>query len=261
MNIEEYISSGNLELYVAGQLPPEEAREVETMAEKYPEVRREIEEIRQAVGVFAQGYSMPASEELLRKIHFSIREEENAAVVKKIKPEKSALPGINWQWIAIAAVICFLVSAGLNLLQYQELQTTDQKVQELTMQQNVMAEQLDRTSNQLKELGAPTIEVIDLKGLEKAPDYFARVYWNRDSRQVSFQINQLFTPEENQQFQLWAIVNEQPVDLGVFDNETGILKMKSLATTGNVSAFAVTLEPKGGSVNPTLTQMYLIGQV
>jgi anti-sigma-K factor RskA len=49
--------------------------------------------------------------------------------------------------------------------------------------------------------------------------------------------------------------------MGVFDvagDMTSLLKMK---TTGKASAFAVTLEPRGGSKNPTMEQMYVIGQI
>jgi anti-sigma-K factor RskA len=63
------------------------------------------------------------------------------------------------------------------------------------------------------------------------------------------------------QYQLWALVGGKPVDLGVFDSGadtlTNIKEMKSLASA---DAFAVTLEPRGGSVNPTMDQMMVIGK-
>ena len=51
----------------------------------------------------------------------------------------------------------------------------------------------------------------------------------------------------------------KPVDMGVFDFDVkGLLKMKSVA---NAATFAVTIEPKGGSVNPTLEAMQVAGNV
>lgn len=47
-NIKEYIESGILELYVLGEVSPEEAAEVEEMSRKHGEVRKEIELIRTA---------------------------------------------------------------------------------------------------------------------------------------------------------------------------------------------------------------------
>ena len=67
-------------------------------------------------------------------------------------------------------------------------------------------------------------------------------------------------PSEEQQYQLWAIVDGQPVDAGVFDIEKGNI-LQQLKTISNAQAFAVTLEKKGGSPTPTLAALFLIGNV
>ena len=41
------IQSGDLELYVMGMLPPEEAGKVETLAQLFPEIKQEIDAIAQ----------------------------------------------------------------------------------------------------------------------------------------------------------------------------------------------------------------------
>ncbi len=64
--------------------------------------------------------------------------------------------------------------------------------------------------------------------------------------------------QENQ-YQLWAIVDGKPVDAGVFDSTTaGLLKMKALA---GAAAFAVTIEPRGGKATPSLETLQVIGNV
>jgi anti-sigma-K factor RskA len=68
-------------------------------------------------------------------------------------------------------------------------------------------------------------------------------------------------PSSDLQYQLWAIVDGNPVDLGVFD----ILNEKELVTKDldlkKIQAFAVTLEKKGGSPSPNLEKLYVIGNV
>ena len=65
--------------------------------------------------------------------------------------------------------------------------------------------------------------------------------------------------EENQ-YQLWAIIDGAPVDAGVFNpGESNLLKMKNI--TSGAAAFAVTIEPKGGSENPSLETMQVVGEV
>lgn len=45
MNIEKYISSGVIEMYVMGSLPAEEAAELELLATSHPEIDAEIERV------------------------------------------------------------------------------------------------------------------------------------------------------------------------------------------------------------------------
>lgn len=69
----------------------------------------------------------------------------------------------------------------------------------------------------------------------------------------------------NQDYQLWYIGNSGPVAAGVFQVNTGgngAVEIRNLPHDLSViSAFAVTIEPKGGSTSPTLDQMVLLGKV
>jgi len=68
--------------------------------------------------------------------------------------------------------------------------------------------------------------------------------------------------DKNHQYQLWAIASGKPVDLGVFDNtETDSANIKAMKSIGVAQAFAVTIEPRGGSVNPTMDQMVAIASL
>ncbi len=58
--------------------------------------------------------------------------------------------------------------------------------------------------------------------------------------------------------QLWAIVEGKPVDAGMIDACSGLCKMKNIS---NASAFAITLEKRGGSPTPNLEQLQVIGNV
>ena len=67
--------------------------------------------------------------------------------------------------------------------------------------------------------------------------------------------------DKDHQYQLWALVGGKPIDLGVFDKSpkdtTDMKEMKSIASA---EAFAVTLEPRGGSINPTMNEMMVLGK-
>jgi anti-sigma-K factor RskA len=89
----------------------------------------------------------------------------------------------------------------------------------------------------------------------------ATIVWNPKNKEVYLAVNQLIEPPSGKQYQLWAIVDNQPVDLGVFDPDMKSYEMIRMKDVENASAFAVTLEKEGGSPVPTMEAMWLMGGV
>ncbi|MEJ0031715.1 MAG: anti-sigma factor [Bacteroidota bacterium] len=75
----------------------------------------------------------------------------------------------------------------------------------------------------------PAFQRVVMKGTPAAKEALATVYWNQTSQEVFLSVQNLKALAQDQQYQLWAIVDGKPVDMGVFDNTTALLKMK---TTG-----------------------------
>ena len=76
-------------------------------------------------------------------------------------------------------------------------------------------------------------------------------------------VNNLPAPTSGKQYQLWAILNGQPVDLGVIPNDIFVQKKALLLTMKNTigaQAFAITLEKMGGNPTPE-GQMYTLGNL
>jgi anti-sigma-K factor RskA len=109
----------------------------------------------------------------------------------------------------------------------------------------------------------PSFKVLKLQGTPKAPQSAMTLAWNSANKKVMVAMKGMKLPshDKNHQFQLWALVSGKPVDMGVFDapaaDTIGVKEMKAIASA---EAFAVTIEPVGGSVNPTMDQMVVIGK-
>jgi anti-sigma-K factor RskA len=71
-------------------------------------------------------------------------------------------------------------------------------------------------------------------------------------------IDGLPPPPDDHDYQVWAIVDGTPVDLGVLDSQLGIHRMRSIA---DATAFTVTIETLGGNPVPNLDRMVLLGEV
>jgi len=63
------------------------------------------------------------------------------------------------------------------------------------------------------------------------------------------------------QYQLWAMIDNQPIDLGIFEGGLveGLIKMKDIGMGATV--FTVTVEPRGGSETPSMETMQVAGNV
>jgi anti-sigma-K factor RskA len=66
--------------------------------------------------------------------------------------------------------------------------------------------------------------------------------------------------DNGHEYQLWALVDGKPVSLGVFGPNAKDA-VQQMETIEKAQAFAVTIEPTGGSVNPTMEKMVAMGGV
>ena len=95
--------------------------------------------------------------------------------------------------------------------------------------------------------------------MEKYFNLFAEVFWN-ENNQVFLNPKNLPAAPTGKQYQLWAIVDGKPVDMGMYDpnNKSLVQEMK---TVSKPQAFAITLEKEGGSPTPTMEEMYVMGPI
>lgn len=260
MNIQEYISSGALEAYVLGEVSEKEAQEVEQLAEQYPEVREEIAKIELTLEELAFASAVKPDEKVKETIFSQIPDAEPKMTV--MEP-----PVFNyWKYVAAAAVIISVVSSFLAVNYRDQWKQAQNQLSDLIAQNERVAEDYNTVNRKLEQIEQnlavitdPAYHKIALKGTDNAPDALAHLYWNPSSEDVYLDIRNLKTLSADNQYQLWAIIDGQPVDAGVFNaNEKGLLKMREIS---NASAFAITIEPKGGSTNPTMETMQVIGTV
>lgn len=265
MDIKEIIESGTLELYVMGALPPEETGEIDSLRQHHPELNSEIHRIEDAMLAYADSHSVkPASEmkeKIANQLQFSVSLDMESEMVDSIVIQ---MPGI-YKLAAAASVALIIALAGTTAYfgynyresQNQILSLRAEKSQLATEVKMVSAEK-EKISGELAVAAQPESKKILLNGLPISPDSKAVVYWNKTTGDTYINASTLPKVATERQFQLWAIVNGKPVDLGVIAFDTGFSAMKQIQ---NATAFAVTLEPRGGSASPTMDQMYVMGSI
>ncbi len=274
-----YIESGILELYVLGQLNDQEQAEVEAMAAQYPEVQQEIEAIEFAMEQYAVARAVQPTAGLDQKILATIEKVQQGATPVSDRHQAKVVPlqsgyesKIRTLRVALVACVALLIVSVIALFSaHSELGDARNEIASLSADR----EQFTSTVNYIKQDNADLHKIVDmandpnwktvkLAGTPMDPKAKMVVYWHVSGNHVMMDNSRMNLPanDKNHQYQLWALVNGKPVDLGVFDVEAhhnGILtNMKDIASA---QTFAVTLEQRGGSPSPTMEQMIVAGNV
>jgi len=273
-DIKAYIESGILELYVLGDVTPEERAQVEAMAQKHPAIKAELIEIERSLELYAEENAVDPSENLRNRVLNSLvvnlgddrtfgsartaAEEEDDVII----PISRARSNTFFKYAFAACLALLIVSIVALISVYNKLQESNSLVASLQSQNQRFASQ---TSLMDKELGVfhdSSFKMLKLQGTDKSPSSKLMIAWSPVKKKVMIDMTDANMPanDKDHQYQLWALVGGKPVDLGVFDADTTSTGMKEMKSVASAEAFAVTLERRGGSPTPTMDQMMVIGK-
>lgn len=184
-------------------------------------------------------------------------------ILKLTPPPKrfSLFDLFSWQPVLTAATLLLAITSGLLL--WQNSQVTRERDQ-LAQQVAELSQLNVATQKQLDELVTQTTKFVSLSGQE-APNANAKVFWDTKRNEWVVYIFNLPAAPADKDYQLWYITSDQQkVSAKVFGTDASGRTELRIALPQNVAprlaATAVTLEPKGGSPQPT-SGLYLVGQV
>ena len=257
MDIKNYISSGIIESYSLGIASQEESSILECVMKNNAEVMQAVFEAQQIFEKLATQQAMdPPSHlkaEIMKKLEFNTSEEKSGKIIPLTKnienPTFTSIPG----WMKAASVA---VLFGLGYLGY-EVNSKNNQIQEIASNNT----ELSAMVSGLEEMNSliRNSKRIELKGVENHPNMLADVYWHT-SKKVFLEMKNLPDAPAGKQYQLWAIVDGKPVDMGMYKSgkDSTVQEMKSV---NNAQAFAITLEKEGGNPTPTMEEMYVMGAI
>ncbi len=132
---------------------------------------------------------------------------------------------------------------------------------EVQQQRTMIAARTSSMEQVLVHLADTSMIRVAMSGLPSSASSFATVWWNRRSQDVYLDLHTMPSLASNEDYQLWAIVDGKPVDLGVFNPDAADAAVVRMKRVGAPQAFAVTIEPKGGRTTPTLERMVVLGKI
>ncbi len=261
MDKDRFLETGLLEQYVLGLADEEESRKVEQYAEAFPEIQAEINSMREAVEHYAQQYAVMPPEELKARVMNEIDELETDKP-NSGKPASKSLSG----WMAMASLAAIALLAVLALSFYKGKQSANEQYRQLSKEFLALQENCARQQEEKEELqqifaflkDQKTIPV-HLKGTQLAPESGAVAYLNKEYKTVYLNPANLPAPPAGKTYQMWADVDGKMINLGLVDAHTENLQAFRLVS--GAESLNITLEPEGGSEEPTVELLYANGKV
>jgi anti-sigma-K factor RskA len=260
VNLQEYISSGIIESYVLGLASAEERAEFEQSCAQYPEllVARDNFELALEKKLMESGIVPPARSK--EKIWSAIQQIPGSSTPKIVPMEPTTSHRTSsLGWVAAASIILFL-AAGYFAFQFnnqnKELKKSNEELKaRVTTSDSI----LNKIAEEQKIVNDPNVTVVSLVGTQKGSPASANVYWDTTSSNVYLVVKNMPKLPSEKQYQLWALIEGKPVDLGLFDGdkEKVILKMNNVQ---KADAFAITIENRGNTGGPTLEQLQAQGK-
>ena len=108
----------------------------------------------------------------------------------------------------------------------------------------------------------PNVKMAAMNGQPISPKSYATVYWDTASQDVYLMINNMPKPASDKQYQLWAFLDGQPIDMGLIEITEKPLQLYRLNKAQSAQAFAITLEKKDRSdISKPGGDVYVMGKL
>jgi anti-sigma-K factor RskA len=267
VNVQEYIESGIIESYVMGLASEPERAEFERLCTLHPELLAARKKFEERLEGYASENAVIPPPEVKVKVLEAIGKPASRAETSSIPPKivtmsnekgKAGTPFMP-RLVAAASIILFLATGYLYYQTKQENKDLADRNDRLNVSLDTTRNILNRIIDETKVVSDPNTMVVNMVGTTVAPKSSANIYWDSASSNVYLVVKNMPKLPNDKQYQLWALIDKEKVDLGVFDatDDKVILKMKN---TKKAQAFAITIEKKGGSSSPTLDSLQSVGK-
>ncbi|MBC8144499.1 MAG: anti-sigma factor, partial [bacterium] len=239
---------------------------------------QEIREIRAALSQLDHAHQRAPRAELRASIMDAI-ESDAVAVSKRSTSEAALRPGsvhplpeskrassmrypMAASWVIVALSVGAATYFGMKWRSASiEVDELRQENERMASDLGVIAARAQNTQRTLAVVRSPESRVVTMNGTAHAPHAHAVVFWNPKSHELHLAANSLPQPPRGKQYQLWAIKGEAKIDAGMFSADGSADQLQRLKDIADADAFAVTLEPEGGSPTPSLDAMYALGKL
>ena len=244
-----------------GLASKEEQAEFEMHCLQYPELvaARHSFELSLEKQAFENAPQPPA---ILREQFVNFISQEKGSGLSKVirmnsKVRDPKTGGLNW--LAAASVLLAVLTGYFAYTFYTENKSLKTELQVARDSQARLDDRVRRLEDEKKPVTGDNVMVVNLVGTTPSKAS-ASVYWDSTTTNVYLMVKNLPQIPSEKQFQLWALIDGKPRDLGLFDPQGENKVMLKMLNTQRADAFAITIEKRGNTEGPSLDQLQTMGK-
>lgn len=252
MDKKTILENAILEQYLLGELSASEQLQVDQVLNSDTELKTYFEKLESDFETLAFENTITPPSLIKEKLLTSITSNTNSKTVSNKKSN-----GFQLYFKIAASIAAFLLLGSIWLAsQLSELKNELKIVQEDNLKLN---DNIENTNNNLAEvnkwyyiINSPDSEKYILKGNEKSPKTTVISYVNHKNKSVIINTERLPKLDNSKDYQMWADVDGEMIDMGIINKEN---KMLAMTYIENAESLNITIEPAGGNDHPTVSQL------
>jgi anti-sigma-K factor RskA len=251
MDKNAIIESGMLERYLLGELSDAESQQLEAILRKDAELRSLFQEMESDFEKMAQENAIQPSSKIKQQLMEKVMQDATRVIPLN---ENQATK----QYLAIAATFALLFGVTTIWL-FNQLNSTQESIEVVKAQNSELKSELELLLDNYDDVVAwyeiinePNAIQLVLNGNDKSPNAKAISYVNHTNKTVVLNAKELPPLDADHDYQLWADVAGEMIDMGVIPKDT---KMVAMQYIEKAESFNITIEPAGGNDHPTVERL------
>lgn len=251
--LHNFLKSDLLNKYLVGDTSLEESKEVEFFISNYPEVAEAYETLQDNLEIIAKAGAVEAPNKILTDVLESLEEKNDSKVIQLIQKRKTP-------WYSIAASAAAVLFAATSFMLYQKNQNLNnenkvviEEIFDLRSDIENNNSKLDELSRELLKLNNPDSKKYVFNGNERAKNLKTVAYINPVEKTSMIDVITLPQLPKEQQYQIWAELQDRMVNLGILDESNR--KLKQIPYMEDALALSIKISTKGDSTNENDTEV------
>lgn len=242
-----------LPFYALGALTDEEQEQVEAYLRVHPEARVKIDEMKATAAALPLSV-MPVepSPRTKKALMARVAVDGGGRVSKASQPSREVTRFESiFQTLSLGAAIAAIVWAVVLNIQLTRLQD---QVSQLSDALVAQSNSLQEINSKIAQPSTPPVITVSLSGTDARPDAHGQLIADPNSTSAVLVIAGLGQLEAGKTYQVWLIDGGGPKSAGLLtvdSNGQAVLVLTSDLTIGSFQALGISVEPNGGSQQPT----------